>query len=85
MEGKDPTSPWLTTDEAARYLSVAPGTLRNWRVDGQGPTANTVGRIVRYHRNSLDAFMREGDLANNALVRLARAVVTEERLPALDQ
>lgn len=55
-----PPSPWLTTDEAAGYLSVAPGTLRNWRVDGQGPRANVVGRIVRYHRDSLDAFMREG-------------------------
>jgi len=55
-----PPSPWMTTEEAAVYLSVAPGTLRNWRVDGLGPRANVVGRIVRYHRDSLDAFMREG-------------------------
>lgn len=55
-----PPSPWMTTDEAAGYLSVAPGTLRNWRVDGQGPRANVVGRIVRYHRESLDAFMDGG-------------------------
>ncbi|WP_413873479.1 helix-turn-helix domain-containing protein [Albidovulum sp.] len=55
-----PPSPWMTTDEAAGYLSVAPGTLRNWRVDGQGPRANVVGRIVRYHRDNLDAFMQEG-------------------------
>lgn len=60
MEERNTGSPWMTTDQAAAYLSVSPGTLRNWRVDGQGPRANTVGRIVRYHRDDLDAFLREG-------------------------
>jgi len=59
-------SPWMTTEQAASYLSVAPGTLRNWRVDGQGPRANVVGRIVRYHRESLDAFMDAGHLTAGA-------------------
>lgn len=54
------TSPWMTTDQAADYLSVSGGTLRNWRSAGAGPNYRTVGRIVRYHREDLDAFMTEG-------------------------
>lgn len=54
------TSPWLTTDQAADYLSVSTGTLYNWRSQGRGPRYNTVGRIVRYHRDQLDAFLIEG-------------------------
>lgn len=58
MEERDTGSPWMKTDQAAEYLQVSPGTLRNWRVDGHGPRASTVGRVVRYHRDDLDAFMR---------------------------
>jgi excisionase family DNA binding protein len=53
-------SPWLTTDQAADYLSVSVGTLYNWRSQGRGPRYNTVGRIVRYHRDQLDAFLHAG-------------------------
>ncbi|CTQ33921.1 helix-turn-helix domain-containing protein [Jannaschia rubra] len=54
------TSPWLTTEQAAAYLSVSAGTLANWRSMGTGPRYRTVGRIVRYHRDDIDAFMLEG-------------------------
>lgn len=54
------TSPWLTTDQAAAYLSVSSGTLANWRSKGNGPHYRAVGRLVRYHRDDLDAFIMEG-------------------------
>lgn len=54
------TSPWMTTDQAANYLRVSGGTLRNWRSQGSGPTYRNVGRVVRYHREDLDAFMTDG-------------------------
>lgn len=54
------TSPWLTTSEAGSYLSVSSGTLANWRSNGNGPLYRTVGRIVRYNVNDLDAFMLAG-------------------------
>lgn len=54
------TSPWLNTDMAAAYLSVSAGTLRNWRTTGCGPRYRTVGRIVRYHVDDLDAFLLQG-------------------------
>ncbi|MCC5957697.1 MAG: helix-turn-helix domain-containing protein [Natronohydrobacter sp.] len=56
----DPRSPWMTTEQAAAYLSVSPGTMRNWRTAGAGPRYRTVGRIVRYHREDLDAFLTAG-------------------------
>lgn len=48
----------LTTPEAARYLSLAPQTLRNWRLKGEGPPFCRVGqkRIV-YRITDLDAFL----------------------------
>ncbi len=55
-----PSSPWLTTEDAASYLSVSEGTLRNWRSRGAGPRYHTVGRLVRYHRDALDAFIFRG-------------------------
>lgn len=54
------TSPWLNTNQAADYLSVSGGTLRNWRSAGTGPRYRTVGRVVRYHRDDLDAFFLAG-------------------------
>jgi len=57
---KETQTPWMTTENAAAYLSVSPGTMHNWRSKGAGPTYRTVGRIVRYHRDDLDAFLLEG-------------------------
>ena len=53
-------TPWMTSEQAAGYLSVSKGTMHNWRSKGAGPRYRTVGRIVRYHRNDLDAFLMEG-------------------------
>ena len=54
-------SRWMTTDQAAAYLSVSSGTMRNWRSRGEGPRYHTLGgRLVRYEADDLDAFMREG-------------------------
>ena len=50
-------SPWMTTEEAAAYRRLAPGTLKNWRVAGSGPKHRAIGRAIRYHVDDLDAFM----------------------------
>lgn len=52
-------SPWLDTDAAARYLSASPKTLSVWRCQGKGPRYHVAGgRLVRYHVDDLDAFVR---------------------------
>ena len=52
-------SPWMTPIEAALYLGVALGTLRNWTSAKFVPYAKR-GGTVRYHRDSLDAWLRRG-------------------------
>ena len=56
-----PASPWLDSDAAAAYLGSTAGTLKNWRATGKGPRYHVVQeRLVRYHRDELDEFVRTG-------------------------
>ena len=55
------SSPWFDSDAAASYLGSTAGTLRNWRATGKGPRYHVVqDRLVRYHRDELDKFVRSG-------------------------
>lgn len=54
-----PSTPWLNGEEAADYLGSTAGTLRNWRAAGKGPRYHIIqDRLVRYHADDLDAFVR---------------------------
>jgi excisionase family DNA binding protein len=53
------TEPLATTEQAAKYLKVSPGTLRNWRAAGSGPPSYRVGNTVRYHMGEVRAWVRE--------------------------
>lgn len=46
----------LTVDEAAVYLGIAPGTLRNWLSARTIPYVK-VGRLTRLSTRDLDAFI----------------------------
>ena len=49
---------WLTTDEAADYLSLHAQTLRQWRSRGKvGPKSYKVGGAVKYKRADLDTWL----------------------------
>lgn len=48
---------WLTPSEAAEILKLSIGTLANWRSLGTGPEFAKQGRIIRYTREALDAFL----------------------------
>lgn len=52
-------TPWLTPLEAADYLGVALGTVRNWVYRRRIPFARR-GRVVRFHRDRLDAWLASG-------------------------
>lgn len=43
---------WLTTKEAAEYLRIPAGTLRNWTSSGRVPYRK-FGRLNRYKRSEL--------------------------------
>lgn len=53
------SSPWLAPADAAVYLGIAIGTLRNWTSARYVPHVKR-GRVVRYHRDTLDAWLRRG-------------------------
>jgi predicted DNA-binding transcriptional regulator AlpA len=43
----DSPSPLLSSPEAARYLGIAPQTLRKWRLQGKGPRYVRLGDSPR--------------------------------------
>ncbi len=47
----------LNNREAADYLGLKAATLNKWRCHGDGPPFIKVGRLIRYRRSDLDAFL----------------------------
>jgi hypothetical protein len=53
-------SPWLDSDAAAAYLGCTAGTMKTWRSRGEGPRFEVIqSKLVRYHVDQLDAFVRK--------------------------
>ena len=51
----------LDEKETAAVLNLNPRTLRNWRVEDQGPKFIKLGkRMVRYRRSDVVAFLADG-------------------------
>ena len=54
-----PHSELLTREQAAAYLGVSPRTLAVWKCTGRyGLPVCKVGRLVKYRRSDLDAFIQ---------------------------
>jgi len=53
------TPAYLTTRQAAQYLSVSVKSLEKWRLLRHGPAYVKLNRAVRYRQNDLDAYMAE--------------------------
>lgn len=51
-------SPFLSSKEAAFYLSLKPHTLIKMRMRGEGPKFRRHGRHIFYHIDDLDAWSR---------------------------
>jgi len=48
----------LTVEDAAAYLDISPGTLRNW-LSERRITYVKVGRLTRVRRSVLDAYIEQ--------------------------
>ncbi|MBZ5557032.1 MAG: helix-turn-helix domain-containing protein [Acidobacteriia bacterium] len=55
--------PLLSVDEAAEYLGVRPGTLRNW-LSTRRLTYVKVGRLTRLSSDTLNRFIAENTVAS---------------------
>lgn len=68
FEPTDPIkSPWMTPLEAALYLGIALGTLRNWTSARYVPHSKR-GGVVRYHRDVLDRWLNRGACPGRAKI-----------------
>ena len=47
----------MTEQEAAAYLGVSVSGMRKWRARQSGPSYAKFGRIIRYRKSDLDAFV----------------------------
>ena len=52
-------SPWMTVKEVAEYLSVSPGTVRNW-VSRRYIRFARRGHVVRFHKERIDKWLSAG-------------------------
>lgn len=54
---------YMTTDQVAKYFSVAAETVRHWRKKGKGPKAKAFGGggSVRYPREEVWAYEEDPD------------------------
>ena len=59
---KQDAAGFLTTSQAAQFLSFSAKTLANWRVSGEGPDFHRLGSAVRYLQRDLIAWA-EGENA----------------------
>ncbi|MGL6236349.1 MAG: helix-turn-helix transcriptional regulator [Segniliparus sp.] len=62
-QANPPTADLLSTDEAARFLGLASGTLRFYRHLGKGPKSFICGRLVKYRRSDLVAWLEAQEAA----------------------
>lgn len=53
-------SPWMDVREAAAYTGFSKAALDSMRYEQRGPAYSKPAGRVRYHRDDLDRFMREG-------------------------
>lgn len=66
-EAGQTVSPWLKAEQAASYLGVSVGTLRNWTSARYVPFSRR-GRVVRYHRDQLDRWLSKGSCPGRSTI-----------------
>jgi DNA binding domain, excisionase family len=53
---------WLSVDEVAAYLGIKRNTIYRWIVE-KGMPAHRVGRLWKFQRSEVDAWVKEGNAA----------------------
>jgi Helix-turn-helix domain len=52
-----PPSAFVTTAQAAAYLSTSPAVMMNWRSQRRGPRYHGKNEFIRYRLSNLDLYM----------------------------
>ena len=51
---------WINIDEAAKYLGVKPGTIRDWIRKGKSIPAHKIGKQWKFKCSELDEWVASG-------------------------
>lgn len=54
---------WIGIDEAAEYLGIKPGTIRDWIRKGKNIPARKIGKQWKFKRAELDDWVSSGESA----------------------
>lgn len=54
---------WINLEEAAEYLSVNKDTIRNWIRKGTDIPAHKIGKLWKFKKSELDAWVKSGKSA----------------------
>lgn len=54
---------WIGISEAAEYLGVTKETVRNWIKKQNGIPAQKIGKLWKFKRSELDAWIKSGKSA----------------------
>lgn len=61
---------WINLDEAADYLGIKPGTVREWIRKGKGIPAHKIGKQWKFKCSELDEWVKSGNSAMGQLTQL---------------
>jgi predicted site-specific integrase-resolvase len=72
---------FLTVDELAERWNFSPATLRNWLMQGRGPTPTRIGAAVRYRLDRVEEFEAQGERGSSVVPShvVARAKYSKEK------
>lgn len=54
---------WIGIEEAANYLGVNKDTIRNWIKKSNGIPAHKIGKLWKFKKSELDAWVKSGQSA----------------------
>ena len=54
---------WINIDEAADYLGIKVGTIRDWIRKGKGIPAHKIGKQWKFKKEELDQWVQSGKSA----------------------
>ena len=54
---------WIGIEEAANYIGVNRDTIRNWIKKDTGIPAHKIGKLWKFKKSELDAWIKSGESA----------------------
>lgn len=60
----DSLNKWINLEEAAEYLGVKPGTIRDWLRKGKEIPAHKVGKQWKFKPSEIDEWVKSGSSAD---------------------